>query len=77
MHTGARPGARPPCVVRVRAAVLCSRVRGRAAGVRSNGVYRRNDGRFFAWFLLTSGAAASSSRAKHAARGVAGGWAAV
>ena len=28
----------PPCVVRVRAAVLCSRVRGRAAGVRSSGV---------------------------------------
>ena len=30
--------ARPPCVVRVRAAVLCSRVRGHAAGVRSSGV---------------------------------------
>ena len=34
----ARPPARPPGVVCVRAAVLCSRVRGRDAGVRSNGV---------------------------------------
>ena len=73
----ARPPARPASCVCVR--LCCARV---CVGVlRGCGptacVYRRNDGRFFAWFLLTSGAAASSSRVKHAARGVAGGWTAV
>ena len=72
------PPAHPPCVVRVRAAVLCSRVRGRAAGVRSSGVRvptQRAVCRFFAWFLLTSGAAASSSsRVKRAARGARRCW---
>jgi hypothetical protein len=77
----ARPLARPASCVCVR--LCCARVC--VCVLRGCGpaacVYRptqRAVCRFFAWFLLTLGAAASSSRVKRrAARGVAGGWTAV
>ena len=73
----ARPPARPASCVCVR--LCCARV---CVGVlRGCGpaacVYRptqRAVCRFFAWFLLTSGAAASSSRVKRAARGARRCW---
>ena len=75
---GAHPPSLPARPPALRRACACGCVVLACAWACCRGAVQRRvcTGRvlFFAWFLLTSRAAASSSRVKRAARGAAGGW---